>query len=172
MSTSVYELGYTGPEVDDAIAKIRALDIASLGCAVTILDSSKAAPYNLNFLRSPGTYQILFVYEASAPAGVADMSPVSVLVTRTNDGSTDGKLVQAIDVGDAEYYRVSVDGGLTWGDWVLEGGVANDDEAVEMTKDEMSQLFDNVMNDNATDSSDSSSGSTAAKAASRKSVAS
>lgn len=142
MSSKIYTLGYTGPEVDEAIYKIQNLDITSLSGGIIELESGPQNPYNLDFLRSIGLYKVAYVYEVTAPSGVGSISPVYVYVSRVHDEESDtDKLIQTLHAGDANYTRVSTTGGQTWEVWETKEGM---DSAEEITPAEVDAVFAEV----------------------------
>ena len=50
MSSKIYQLSHTGPEVDEAIAKIKDLDLDEVNGGITELTSSDTNPFNVNIL--------------------------------------------------------------------------------------------------------------------------
>lgn len=135
----IYELAYSGPEVDDAIRKIQELDPSSIG-GIIELESTETTPYNLNFLRTPGLFTTRYVFSGAAPSGVDCISPVYIYVSRFTVGET-VKLIQSLSAGDATYTRSSDDGGLTWDNWVSEDGFAR---AEEITAEEVDAIFETI----------------------------
>ena len=141
MSSKIYTLGYTGPEVDQAIEKIQNLDITSLSGGIIELESTEANPYNLDFLRVVGLYKAAYVYDLTAPSGVSKITPVYIYVSKLNDGSEYGKLIQSLNAGGSTYTRTSTNGGQTWSIWETSDGL---DTAEEITKDEVDQIFSEI----------------------------
>lgn len=141
MSSKIYTLGYTGPEVDEAIAKIQDLDVSALGGGIIELESTEANPYNLDFLRVVGIYKAAYVYAVTAPTGVSEISPVYIYVSKVNDGSESGKLVQTLNAAGMMYTRESTNAGQTWGIWDTNDGF---DSAQEITAEEVDQIFADV----------------------------
>lgn len=144
MSSKIYTLGYTGPEVDDAIAKIQNLDVTSISGGIIELESTEATPYNLDFLRSVGLYKAAYVYDATAPSGVAGITPVYIYVSKVNDGSEYGELIQSLNAGGVTYTRTSTDNGQTWDVWETGDGL---NAATEITPEEVDQIFADIFGD-------------------------
>lgn len=136
-SSKIYELAYSGQEVDDAIYKIQNLDLDNLN-GIVVLESTIGSPYNLNFLRIPGIFMVKYVYGSSAPAGVADITPVYIYVSTyaSSDGNT--YLIQSMYAGDITYTRKSADVGVTWDAWTTSGNY----DFSEMTKEQTAQAWD------------------------------
>jgi hypothetical protein len=137
MSSKIYTLGYTGPEVDEAIEKIQNLDITSLSGGIIELESTSATPYNLDFLRSPGLYKAAFVYDVTAPSAAAAVSPVYIYVSSV-DSNGQPQLIQSLYAGTATYTRISTDRGMTWEIWETADGLSS---ATEITSEEVDAIF-------------------------------
>ena len=141
MSSSIYELKYSGREVDDAITKINDFDPSSITGGIVELESSGATPYNLDFLRSPGLYKAAFVYVLSCPSGVENCTPVIIFVYKIKDNTPNGRLVQSLYAGDAVFNRESDDAGVNWTRWESKDGL---DKASEITPADIDRIYDSV----------------------------
>lgn len=136
-SSKIYELAYSGQEVDEAIYKIQNLDLDNLN-GIVVLESTQSSPYNLNFLRIPGIFMVKYVYGSSAPAGVADITPVYIYVSTYTATNGTVYLIQSMYAGDVTYTRKSADVGVTWDDWTTSGNY----DFSELTREQTAAAWD------------------------------
>lgn len=139
MAPKIYELGYTGKEVDEALNRIKNLTPGTgSGGGIVELESSETNPYNLNFLRAPGLYRAEYVYQITAPGQAGEFRSVITYVARHEDGTPDGVLSQTCYLGSESWKRASTDAGVTWSEWVAEMDFS---DAEEITADEVYAMF-------------------------------
>lgn len=141
MSSKIYQLSYTGPEVDEAIAKINDLDLDQANGGINELTSSETNPFNINVLVGSGLYKAAFVDPITCPEGADSIHPVYISVSTIEKEGEPSTITHVVSAGPYQWYHTSTDGGLTWGEW-QDIGLMNGIK--EMTKEEVAEACDDV----------------------------
>lgn len=147
MSSKIYQLSHTGPEVDEAISKIKDLDLDEVNGGITELTSSDTNPFNVNILVGSGIYKAAFVDPITCPEGADKIHPVYISVQTEDRGDGTSVISQVITAGPYQWYHTSTDGGLNWGEWE-DIGVKNGIK--EMSSDEVDAAYQSVFAPGAT----------------------
>lgn len=147
MSSRIYQLSHTGPEVDEAISKIKDLDLDEVNGGITELTSSDTNPFNVNILVGSGIYKAAFVDPITCPEGADKIHPVYISVQTEDRGDGTSVISQVITAGPYQWYHTSTDGGLNWGEWE-DIGVKNGIK--EMSSDEVDVAYQSVFAPGAT----------------------
>lgn len=147
MGSKIYQLSHTGPEVDEAISKIKDLDLDEVNGGITELTSSETNPFNVNILVGSGIYKAAFVDPITCPEGADKIHPVYISVQTEDRGDGTSVISQVITAGPYQWYHTSADGGLNWGEWE-DIGVKNGIK--EMSSDEVDAAYQSVFAPGAT----------------------
>lgn len=147
MSSRIYQLSHTGPEVDEAISKIKDLDLDEVNGGITELTSSDTNPFNVNILVGSGIDKAAFVDPITCPEGADKIHPVYISVQTEDRGDGTSVISQVITAGPYQWYHTSTDGGLNWGEWE-DIGVKNGIK--EMSSDEVDVAYQSVFAPGAT----------------------
>lgn len=105
-----YLTKYTGPIIDQALEK--ALNWEEVPNGFIKLISSENSPYDLNTIKNPGNYQIM--YATNTPDNEISYSPINVYVT-----SKDDVIYQSIRYFSEWYIRYFDTENDSWTEWLL-----------------------------------------------------
>lgn len=147
MGSKIYQLSHTGPEVDEAISKIKDLDLDEVNGGITELTSSETNPFNVNILVGSGIYKAAFVDPITCPEGADKIHPVYISVQTEDRGDGTSVISQVITAGPYQWYHTSTDGGLNWGEWE---GIGVKNGIKEMSSDEVDAAYQSVFAPGAT----------------------
>lgn len=149
MSSKIYQLSHTGPEVDEAIAKIKDLDLDEVNGGITELTSSATNPFNINVLVGSGIYKAAFVDPITCPEGADKIHPVYISVQTEDRGDGTSIISHVVTAGPYKWYHTSTDGGLNWSEWE-DIGVKN--AIKEMSREDVDSAYQAVFSPAATTS--------------------
>ena len=103
-----YRSKFSGPIIDEAVARMFQFDIRSNGCIKLV--SSKTDPYDLNYLLSPGNYVVY--YFSNGSKAMESVTPMRLYV-----GYWNGTLCQMAMIMDFVQFRKCIDLSGKWTDW-------------------------------------------------------